>query len=161
MMESKLLLMMKGKFESLFILYTVIQNDGTLKAWTCTEKGKKKTGDGGRTLVPSCHLLLSLHPNLFLNQDCRECKGLIILTFSLPNWSFPPPSSLPLLNHEAPPSFRLWISLCIIIGDEEFVNYYTRWLLFVILQSNIKATCCIKHGLWFNLLPPNALKCCS
>ena len=162
MMESKLLLMMKGKFESLFILYTVYKMMEPWKHEPVQKKEKKKRGTGEGLwclhVTFSCLCIL-----IFFKPGLQGVQGLNNFNLQPTKLVFPPPppSSLPLLNHEAPPSFRLWISLCIIIGDEEFVNYYTRWLLFVILQSNIKATCCIKDGLWFNLLPPNALKCCS
>ena len=161
MMESKLLLMMKGKFESLFILYTVYKMMEPWKHEPVQKKEKKQRGTGEGLwclrVTLSCLCIL-----IFLNQDCRECKGLIISTFSLPNWSFPPPPPLPaslFLTTRHP--LLSGCGFLYVYGDEEFVNYYTRWLIFVILQSNIKATCCIKHGFWFDLLPRNALKCCS
>ena len=68
------------------------------------KKKKKKTADGGRTLVPSCHLPLSLTPKFF-KPGLQGVQGLV--------------------SHKAPPSFRLGISLCIIIGESEFISYYT------------------------------------
>ena len=48
MMESKLLLMMKGKFESLFILYTVYKMMEPWKHEPGQKKEKKKNGGRGK-----------------------------------------------------------------------------------------------------------------
>ena len=124
---------------------------------------KKKREKRGMAKVkekePWCPIVTFPFPWLFkfLNQDTRECRDLKTETCSLNNW---PPPSPPPHTHQAPPYFKLWISPCIRVGEGEFVDYYPRWRLFVILQINIKATCCIKNGFWIDILPRKAFKCC-
>ena len=77
-------------------------------------------GKGERTLVPQCHLPFSLPP-IICKPGLWGMQGFIDSPFNQP----PPP--LP-LTHQQPPSFKLWISPCIRVEEEEFVNCYPRWL---------------------------------
>ena len=82
------------------------------------KKKKKKGGRGkdfGALLSPS----LSLPPKFF-KPGLQGVQGLININIQPSKVVFPPPpphSHFPLLTHKAPPSFRLRISLCIIIGE--------------------------------------------
>ena len=112
-MESKLLSMMKSKFESLFILSTLYK---MVEAWNYEPAGRKKKGMGKvKEKEPYCPSVTFPFPYLlwFVNQDMgmQELNNRNLQPFWL--------ASLPLSPHQAPYSFKLWISPCFWVEKRE------------------------------------------
>ena len=137
-MESKLLSVMKSKYEIclFYRLYT--------KWWKPEIMNLQKKNKNNKTK----------QNNNYLNQDTRECRGLMtetccfsaILTGLHPH---PTPTPPPL------PGTSFFQAV-----DLSMNNSSRGKVCKSILQLSTKETCCIKNGFGFDILPWKGCKCC-